>query len=179
MEKLPNYITFSRIPLALSLFFTTPLNAAFYLIYGLCGLSDFLDGFIARKTGTTSEFGAKLDSLADLIMMGVLLFMLYPVVSPSTNVIVWIIVIAVIRLISVLTIFKRYKTFAVLHTYGNKITGILIFLFPVFLLFLSPTLLLYGVCLVASISAVEELLINLTSSELRVNRGSIFDSSKL
>ena len=32
-----------------------------------CGLTDVMDGIIARKTNTVSDFGAKLDTGADFI----------------------------------------------------------------------------------------------------------------
>lgn len=78
MRIVPNCITLSRISLALMLLFLTPLSSAFLTIYLLCGLTDLIDGFIARKTGTTSSLGAKLDSAADTVLVGVSLFTLYP-----------------------------------------------------------------------------------------------------
>ena len=41
-----------------------PLSTLFLTIYVLTGISDVLDGAIARKYTTTSELGAKLDSIA-------------------------------------------------------------------------------------------------------------------
>jgi CDP-diacylglycerol--serine O-phosphatidyltransferase len=46
-----------------------PSESAFLI--GLCIILDVLDGRIARYTGTTSEFGGELDSLADVISFGV------------------------------------------------------------------------------------------------------------
>ena len=40
----------------------------FLAIYLYCGFSDVLDGYIARKTGTQSLTGARLDSLADFVI---------------------------------------------------------------------------------------------------------------
>jgi len=54
MKTIPNCISFSRIIFSLILVFIKPLSVAFYAIYIICGLSDIMDGFIARKTGTTS-----------------------------------------------------------------------------------------------------------------------------
>ena len=44
-------------------------------IYTFAGLTDVLDGWLARKTGRASEFGARLDSVADLLFYSVLLRM--------------------------------------------------------------------------------------------------------
>lgn len=63
MKKIPNYISFTRIIFSLILIFIKPLSMSFYSIYIICGFTDIMDGFIARKTGTTSRIGAKLDSM--------------------------------------------------------------------------------------------------------------------
>ncbi|MFZ5353133.1 MAG: CDP-alcohol phosphatidyltransferase family protein [Bacillota bacterium] len=173
MKAIPNCISIVRIMLSLVLIFLKPLSAAFYSVYIICGLSDMIDGFIARKTGTSSRLGARLDSIADLIMTGVLLFILYPVVKLTSEAVIWIILIALVRLASMIVALKRFKTFAVLHTYGNKLTGILIFIFPILLPFKKLDLLMYIICFVASVSAIEELIIQLTSRQLNLDRQSI------
>lgn len=173
MKIIPNCISLSRLIFSLTLIFIEPLSVAFYVIYSICGFSDIIDGFIARKTGTTSRLGEKLDSIADMIMIGVLIFILYPIINPSTEILLWIISIAIIRLAAMGVALKKYRTFAFLHTYGNKITGILIFIFPILLIYINTTVLMYIICAAASISALEELTIELTSSELQANRKSI------
>lgn len=171
---MPNCISFSRIIFSLILIFVKPFSAVFYAIYIICGFSDIMDGFIARKAGTTSRLGAKLDSIADMTMVGVLLVVLYPIINPAVGIVIWIISIGIIRLASVVVALKKYKTFASIHTYGNKITGIVIFVFPMLLPYINTTVLMYIICAVASISAIEELIIQLTSSHLELNKQSIF-----
>lgn len=178
MKFIPNYISFSRIIFSLILLCVKPLSLYFYVIYIICGFSDILDGFIARKTGNTSKLGARLDSLADMIMVGVLLFLIYPIVNPAREIVIWIISIAIIRLAAMLVALKRYKTFASIHTYGNKITGIVLFIFPMLLLYIYTTLLMYIICLVASISAIEEFIIQLKSRQLELNKKGILSKSK-
>lgn len=174
MKTIPNCISFSRIVFSLSLIFVKPLSVVFYSIYIICGFSDIMDGFIARKTETTSRLGEKLDSIADMIMTAALLFVLYPILNPETEIFIYIILIGIIRITSMVVAFKKYKTFAILHTYGNKITGIVLFIFPIAIPYIHTTMLMYIVCVVASISAIEELIIQLTSSELQINRKNIF-----
>ena len=171
---IPNYISFGRIVLSLILIFVEPLSAAFYAVYIICGVSDFADGFIARKTGKTSRLGARLDSIADMTMVTVLIIMLFPVIRPEAEMLAWIAAIAGIRLISMCVALVKYKTFASIHTYGNKITGLLMFLFPLFMPVMNVTLLVYILCFTASLSAIEELLIQVTSRQLQLNRKSIF-----
>lgn len=174
MKFIPNSISFCRIILSLLLFFVQPLSAVFYGIYLLCGLSDILDGFIARKTGTTSRFGAKIDSFADFIMVCVCIVVLFPIINPQSAIVIWIILIGIIKLTSMAVILKKYKTFAILHTYGNKFTGLLLFFFPMMLPFSDSTVLMATICVVASLTAIEELLINLISKELQLDKPSIF-----
>jgi len=174
MKSIPNYITLSRIIFSLLLIIVKPLSVAFYTIYIICGFSDIMDGFIARRTGTESGIGAKLDSLADAIMVGVLLAILYPIVNPTTEVVIWIILIAIIRLASIVVAIKKYKSFASIHTYGNKITGIILFIFPMLLSYFNTKITINVICVVASLSAIEELIIQLTSNQLQLNKKSIF-----
>ncbi|CAB1244425.1 CDP-diacylglycerol--glycerol-3-phosphate 3-phosphatidyltransferase [Clostridiaceae bacterium BL-3] len=176
MKSIANYISVSRIVLSIILVFVNSLGIAFYAIYIICGFSDIIDGFIARKTKTTSRFGAKLDSIADMVVAFVLLFIFYPIINPAIEIVIWIISIAAIRLISMVVALKKYKTFASIHTYGNKITGIFLFVFPILFLYIDTNMLIYIICAVASISAIEELIIQLTSSELQINRKSIFQN---
>ncbi len=174
LKSVPNYITLSRIILSPFLLFTLPLSPTFYIIYFLCGLSDILDGFVARKTNSTSEFGAKLDSIADLLMFTAILITLLRVINPLPMLILWIVAICLIRITSLAIIYKKYTTFAILHTYGNKLTGVLLFLSPLFLLAIPANTAAYIICFLATFSAIEELLINLKSQKLDLNRASIF-----
>jgi CDP-diacylglycerol--glycerol-3-phosphate 3-phosphatidyltransferase len=174
MKVIPNCISISRIIFSLILIYIKPLSLDFYAIYIICGFSDIIDGFIARITDTTSSLGAKLDSMADIMMIGVLLFLLYPIVNPKIEIVIWIILIAMIRLLSMVVVMKKYKTFASIHTYGNKITGIVLFVFPILLPHINTTVLIYIICVIASISAIEELIIQLTSRQLELNKKSLF-----
>lgn len=174
MKSIANYISIARIFLALTLALVKPLSIGFLTIYLLCGISDALDGYIARKTDTASELGGKLDSIADLILVVVLVIALYPIINPTVQIIVWIVIIGIIRAVSMMVVFLKYKTFEILHTYGNKATGLVLFAFPLSLAFVQSDVLMYIICVVASISAIEELFIHLSSNELRTNRKSIF-----
>ena len=49
MKYLANLISLARILLSFLLLLTGPLTLPFYFIYGLCGVSDMLDGYLARK----------------------------------------------------------------------------------------------------------------------------------
>lgn len=174
MKSIANYISIARIFLALTLALAKPLSIAFFAIYLVCGISDVFDGYIARKTDTASKLGGKLDSIADLVMVVVLMIVLYPIINLTVQIIVWIVIIGIIRAVSVMVVFLKYKTFGILHTYGNKITGLVLFAFPLSLAFAQSDVLMCIICVIASISAVEEIFIHLSSNELRINKKSIF-----
>ena len=57
MKHIPNIITVLRILGALCLLFCNPAGAALWVIYSLCGLSDMIDGHLARKLHAESKIG--------------------------------------------------------------------------------------------------------------------------
>lgn len=174
MKLSANYISITRIFLALTLILIKPLSIEFIIIYLACGISDTIDGYVARKTGSVSEIGGKIDSIADLILFGVLIIILYPIITLPPAIIVWSVIIAIIRLVTIIIVLIKYKTFGVLHTYGNKITGIALFTFPLILFFDKLYVLIYIICVIACVASVEELFIHLTSSQFKINKKSIF-----
>lgn len=174
MKSIANYISIARIAFVLILVLIKPLSITFFIIYFICGISDILDGFIARKTNTASKLGEKLDSVADLIMVLVLIPKLYPIINPTVKILMWIIIIGIIRGVSVTVVYSKYKTFGMLHTYANKITGFMLFVFPVVFCVFPSEIVIHRMCIIASISAVEELVINLSSNEFQANKKSIF-----
>ncbi len=125
-----NIITGIRIICSIALLFCPVFSPAFYALYITAGVSDMADGAIARKTGTVSEFGSKFDTAADFVLVAVCLVKLIPVIHVLTWLIIWIIVIAVIKAINLISGVVMRKKIVVLHTVMNKLTGILLFLLP-------------------------------------------------
>ena len=89
LKHLPNCITALRIVGTAALIFTKPMSIWFYIVYCLTGITDVLDGFIARKFKLTSEFGAKLDSIADLLFYTVMGIMIMPVLLETLPLSLW------------------------------------------------------------------------------------------
>ena len=77
---LPNLITLSRLILSLYLFNQYSLNtfSTFYLVFiiALIGISDSIDGIVARKLNQVSRLGTILDPVCDRIVFVLLLFWL-------------------------------------------------------------------------------------------------------
>ena len=76
-----NTITLFRIAAGMALLLCPVFSPAFYAFYISAGLSDMLDGFAARRTNTVSRFGARLDTMADFVLVVVCLFKLLPSLS--------------------------------------------------------------------------------------------------
>ncbi len=156
VKYLANIITGLRIIGSIVLFFFDVPSFPFYITYLLCGFSDMIDGTIARKTGAVSNFGAKLDMVADFVFMAVCAVKLLPMINLSTWLWTWIAVIAIIKGTNIVLGFVRRKKLVALHTVLNKTTGLLLFLLPLTLQFIKPTYSFALVCTVATIVAVQE-----------------------
>ena len=130
MKHVPNIITALRFlgALCLCLLSCNPAGAAFWVIYGLCGMSDLMDGYLARKLRAESKTGAVLDSIADICFVACCGIRLLPVLQIPTWLWIWaggIIVIKLVNQVSALIVCKR---FCFPHTKANKLTGLLLFL---------------------------------------------------
>ena len=151
-----NLVTGCRIVCSIWLLFFPAFSDWFYILYLLCGLTDMVDGTIARKTNTTSKFGARLDTIADFIFAAAALIKLLPVMHLPKWLGIWIFVIAAIKLINVMSGFICKKRWVVEHTFMNKITGLMLFLLPLTLSFLELKYSAVVVCLTATFSAIQE-----------------------
>lgn len=78
MKQAANIITLSRIPLSIGILFTTVFSPLFYVLYVVAGISDILDGIVARKIRCETEMGSKLDSTADIVMVAVCMVKILP-----------------------------------------------------------------------------------------------------
>ena len=83
------------------LLFFPALSPAFLVLYTAGGISDMIDGAVARRTGTVNDFGSKLDTFADIMFAAVCLIKLLPVLDVPVWLYVWVAVIAVIKFSSI------------------------------------------------------------------------------
>lgn len=144
----------------------------FLVTYTIIGLTDVLDGWLARKAGTASEFGAKLDSIADLLFYGILLLRLFPCLWESLPAAVWYVVAVIlfVRVLAYTTAAVKYHRFASLHTWLNKLTGGVVFLLPYVLAVSTGIAYSWAVCFLALAASLEELMIHLCHDEYRADR---------
>lgn len=139
------------------LWFVRPFSSEFYVIYLICGLSDVLDGAVARKTGSESKFGSVLDSIADFAFLAVC-FVKIGVVLKISEWIWWAVgLIALIKLSCIVIEFIRMRRLASYHTVLNKAVGVMLFVLPLTLKIISINISAIPICAVAFIAAVDEL----------------------
>ncbi len=155
-KHIANIITGSRMVLSLPLLFIPLTSSWFYALYLLCGLSDMIDGAVARRTNSASELGARLDTVSDFVFMTVALIKFVPYLHIPTWLWIWIGVIAMMKLGNAAWGFVRTKKLVSPHTVLNKVTGLLLFLLPVTISFIELTYTLPFVCAVATAAAIHE-----------------------
>ena len=131
-------------------------SASFFILYMICGLSDVLDEMIARKTSTASDFGARLDTIADFMFAAVLLIKILSGIEVPVWLWIWIIIIAGIKIANIIIGVVCTKRLIVEHTLLNKITGMLLFLLPLTLFLVEFQYNAMVVCVVATFSAFQE-----------------------
>ncbi len=115
-----------------------------------------IDGTVARKTGTVSELGSKLDTIADFILMAVCFIKLIPVLDIEIWMYIWIAIITVIKVINVISGFVTQKKFVDVHSLINKVTGALVFALPVTVKLVELRYSVIVVCAVATFAAIQE-----------------------
>lgn len=151
-----NIITAVRIVLSAALLFFPVFSPAFYALYIAAGISDMTDGAVSRKTNTVSELGSRLDTIADIVFTAVCLIKLLPVLDVPVWLYIWIAVIALIKSANIAAGYIRQKKFVAVHSVINKVTGGLLFVFPLTLAFIDLKYSAAVVCSAATIAAVHE-----------------------
>lgn len=79
LKHIPNLLTISRvllIPVLVSLYFAEPRTWLPVFLYFIICMTDYFDGWLARKYNLCSPFGAFLDPVADKLLISTLLLML-------------------------------------------------------------------------------------------------------
>ena len=155
-KQIANIITSCRILGSIVLLFCPVFSACFYGLYIFCGLTDMVDGTIARKTGAISEFGARLDTVADFLFVIASFVKLVPVIRIPVWIWVWAAVIAVVKLVNLVWGILGRKQMPSLHTIANKATGLCLFLLPLTMSFVDLRYTAPVVCVIATIAAIQE-----------------------
>ena len=151
-----NLITGTRILCSITLLFCQTFSPPFFALYIIAGLTDMIDGTVARKAGTVSEFGAKLDTMADFALVAACLIKLVPVLELPVWLWLWIGGIALIKMINIVSGCVVRTKIITPHTVMNKVTGVLLFILPLTLRIIDLRISGSLVCAVATFAAIQE-----------------------
>ena len=163
-----NMITGCRILCSIILLFVPAFLPTFYILYFVGGLTDMIDGAIARKTNTANEFGSRLDTIADMVFVVVCMIKLLPVLTIPTWLCIWIGVIAIIKVFNIISGCIVQKKFVAKHTIMNKVTGAVLFIFPFTLSIVDLNYSGVFICTIAILAALQEgYLIRIENNKLK------------
>ena len=156
-KHIANIITGSRIIFSLALLFIPLSSAWFYAFYLFCGFSDMIDGTVARRTSSASEFGARLDTLSDFVFMIVCAIKILPILRMPVWLWGWIALIALTKILNIALVFIAKKKLISIHSVLNKITGFALFLLPLTLIFVEPIYSVATICVLATVAVAQEI----------------------
>ena len=128
LTQLPNIITILRIAGSLGMFLCDVTGVVFWIIYGLCGISDIADGWLARKLKCVTRTGALLDSLADICFVACLCPLLLLILELPQWLWLWAGVIVAIKVMNQLSAVEVHGRCCFPHTLANKWAGLLLFI---------------------------------------------------
>ncbi len=128
MKRLPNVISVLRIAGSIGLLFCDVAGWMFWALYALCGISDMVDGWLARNLQAESKTGAVMDSAADIVFVACCATRLLPVLEIPAWLWIWAGAIVIIKMVNQISTLFVCKRFCFLHTVANKLTGFLLFL---------------------------------------------------
>ena len=174
-----HFITGIRLLGAISLLFFEPLSIPFLIIYGVCGITDILDGIVARHYHIESLFGSALDSISDLSFEIVVAIKIFPIMIKLLPVACWVVIITAtsLHIIAYIICAIKYHKFSAVHTYANKAMSVVIYFFPFSMIgdiYLLYSLYVYIGGVVAIYSSIEINLIHLISRRYDVKNKSVF-----
>lgn len=123
LKSLPNMITSIRFILAPFLLYFSYKNELFLftVLFYVCGISDYIDGPIARRYNLTSELGSFLDNVADelLLLFGLIFIYLLKPEIIMDNILIFAIFLTLYAIERVL-FFGLHKGKPRLHLYSGK-----------------------------------------------------------
>lgn len=168
-KHLANIISSSRIFSAILLFFFNEFTSLFIAIYVYCGFSDLIDGPVARKTGTVSVLGTRLDTIGDVLTYSALTKILVFKMSIPLWAFIWFFV-NIVGFISAAIISKiKNGKFYFVHTLFCKIMGTLFFSLPFVISYIKVSICSAILCFVSSIAAGESIFVQLKNNDAETN----------
>ena len=104
------------------------MTVPFWVLYVIAGTTDMLDGFVAKRWGVESKFGARLDSLADFVFVLTVGYKFFPLLKLPATLWMMIGLIALIKVANAICSYMVKRRIEFLHTRANKLTGFFLFI---------------------------------------------------
>jgi CDP-diacylglycerol--glycerol-3-phosphate 3-phosphatidyltransferase len=155
-------------------------GTAFLLAFGAALASDVADGFVARRTGTSSELGAKLDSWGDLanyLVLPISAWWLWPERILAQLALVAIALVAFLA--PTLVGFLKFRRLTSYHTRAAKLSAIVMGSGLLLYLGAGVVWLFQIAVILLVIEAIEEIAITTVLPEWRANVPSIFEALRV
>lgn len=125
-----NLLTGTRILCGLLILVCPAFSGRYYLLYLVGGITDAVDGTVARKLGQESAFGAKLDTAADFVFA----ISVTVKICVSLHVPLWLTVcigmIVLMKIGNLIAGYIRYHELITVHSALNRICGVIVFAVP-------------------------------------------------
>lgn len=115
-----------------------------------------IDGTVARRCETANDFGARLDTIADVVFVAASAYKLLPVLSIPVGLWIWTGVVFIIKVINIISGYVINKQFMSVHTTSNKLTGLLLFILPLSVAVIDIRYSTIVVCMAATFAAIQE-----------------------
>ena len=171
VRQIPNILSAARIVIAIVIMFIPPYETAFYVIYAFCGISDLFDGVIARALHIESRLGGTLDTIGDTLLTWTGCHVVFSNMEPLyPGLLAVILAVFAVRIIGAVITLCRFRKFAMLHTAGNKIAMIILYLYPFFYTLTAKygcvQEVVYSICALGILAGIEEIVIQCLVPEL-------------
>ena len=185
LKTIPNLLSLSRLVLMPAMLIPSFLinddhqaRMIFLGMFILIGVTDKLDGTIARYLNQTSHLGAKLDTMADMVFYPLITLWLYRF-SPQVVEGWWYLVYVLMALFFIKMVLGKQKfgEIPVFHTIGGKTFAASLYFFMIIAI-LYPNLasqVFPVLCVIGYINQIEEMYIFITRDSVDENIRSVFD----
>ena len=173
-KHIANILSTLRIVIASILLWYGDITAEFLRLFCLAGITDLLDGPIARLTKSVSELGSKLDTCGDVLTYAAIAKMLLLKEKIKKKYFAIAVCAGVALLISAFIGLKRFGTFFFIHTISGKLLGFSCFLLPFSSFMNTLDFLLPVICLLLIVLAFESLIIQAKSTIPNPDTKSVF-----
>lgn len=155
-----NVLTGIRVLCGVMLLFFTAFSPPFFLLYLLGGLTDALDGTIARRQGKATDFGAKFDTAADMIFAAAVGVRMIGNIALPLWLLIWAGLIALLKAVNLSMGLIAYHRFISVHSPLNKICGAIVFSIPLLIgcdyTRQASDYVIAAACVIATAAAIQE-----------------------